>query len=534
MIRSDYVKSKFFAVTLFLAFCLLPLMRTVRAEVNDGTSVYSPVVNGEALRGLSSVVSAESMGAGRMTFGIISPWYRQQKGYLNTPNTGANLYTFAGAFSYGVNPYVDLFASVAGFALNNYSNTKRNGGLGTIRAGVQGSLPFPRYTSLRMGGQTAVIGGTSRNQINTYRADGYNYFETRTGYDFLGKLLQTFQFGSEDWGFKAHFNEAGVIGITERDPVLLLLGTGLQANLGFVVLGTELNSRTRFGDVSFNTDPLWLTPSLGIRSPNNMNATAGIDISLSANRSGGQPRALEPYRVFGALAFSFDMMARRRNAEFAAKEKAAREKVALEQKNAQSAKEIRSLTIKSASDSVALVNERQYALTEMYSMQNEIDRMADRENSDSLALIQAASDLATEKEKRSEAEKQLLSTGELLLDAVFFSSGKSTLSINSKPYLNIISKMLLKYPELQIEIAGYTDNIGNMDYNVALSQERADAVRFYMIEVAPDLGIYLSSKGYGMSMPRADNNTREGRQANRRVELHVLNKSALQEYGMVE
>ena len=54
----------------------------------------------------------------------------------------------------------------------------------------------------------------------------------------------------------------------------------------------------------------------------------------------------------------------------------------------------------------------------------------------------------------------MLSTGELLLDAVYFMSGKTFLSDNSKPYLNIIGKMLLKYPKLQIEAKGHTDNIG--------------------------------------------------------------------------
>ncbi|MBN1578482.1 MAG: OmpA family protein [Chitinispirillaceae bacterium] len=531
MLRSNSIMSKFCAGTLFLAFCLFPSMQTVRAESDGSTSVYSPVVNGEALRGLSSVGSAESMGAGRITFGVMSPWYRQQKGYLNTPNTGANLYTAAGSFSYGVNSYVDLFASIAGFASNNYVNTNRNAGLGTIRAGAQGSLPFPRLAFLRMGGQTTIIGGTSRNQINTYRADGYNYFETRTGYGFMGKLLQTIQFGSEDWGFKAHLNEAGVMGINNKEPVLLLLGTGLQANLGFAVIGTELNSRTQFSDVSFLTDPLWFTPSLIIRSPFNMNAMAGVDISISKNRSGGDPRALEPYRVFGALAFSLDMLAGRRAAEFAAQEKAVQEKAAMELEADRSAKEVRSLTLKSTNDSIALVNEKQYARVEMDFMQKNADVMANQATADSLALIQAAGDLAEEKEKRSDAEKQLLSTGELLLDAVFFATDKTILTINSKPYLNIIGKMLLKYPKLQIEVAGFTDNIGAVDYNVILSQGRADAVRSYLIEIAPALSSYLGAHGYGMSMPRADNDTKEGRQANRRVELHVLNRSVLQEYG---
>jgi Outer membrane protein and related peptidoglycan-associated (lipo)proteins len=114
---------------------------------------------------------------------------------------------------------------------------------------------------------------------------------------------------------------------------------------------------------------------------------------------------------------------------------------------------------------------------------------------------------------------------------VYFETGKTIISINSKPYLNIIGKMLLKYPKLQIEVAGHTDNVGGIDYNVTLSQGRAEAVRAYLVEVAPALNSNLNSHGYGMSMPKADNNTKAGRLANRRVELRVMNKDALQEYN---
>jgi outer membrane protein OmpA-like peptidoglycan-associated protein len=533
-----------FAGTLFLAMCFFPSMNTVQADPNGSTPMYSPVVNGEALRGLSTVGSAESMGAGRITFSFLAPWYRQQVGYLNSPNTGANVFTGAGAFSYGVNSNVDLFASLIAFASSNYYNNSKNSGLGTISAGAQGSLPFPQNAFLRMGGQAEIIGGTSQNQINTYRADGYNYFETRTGYDFLGRLMQTVLSGSEDYGLKFHLNEAGVIGISKKDPALILLGAGLQGNLGFIVLGAELNSRTEFSDMAFGTDPLWFTPSVHIRTPYQMNAMAGVDISLSEDRSDGNPQALAPYRVFGAVAFSFDLLAGRRNAEFARRQKAAEEKADLERKAALSEKQVQALAMKSADDSVTLANEKRNGRMQMDSMQRKAyddaqankttaDALAAKATADSLALIRAASDLAYEKGKRSDAEKQLLSTGELLLDAVYFKTGKTIISINSKPYLNIIGKMLLKYPKLQIEVAGHTDNVGGADYNIGLSQGRAESVHNYLTTVYPALGSSLSAHGYGMSMPKADNGTADGRQSNRRVELRVINKDALLEYSQM-
>jgi outer membrane protein OmpA-like peptidoglycan-associated protein len=322
----------------------------------------------------------------------------------------------------------------------------------------------------------------------------------------------------------------------------LLLGAGLQANVGFAVLGAELNSRTQFNNMSFGTDPLWFTPSLHVRTPYQMNAMAGVDITLSQNRSNNLPRALEPYRLFGSLAFSFDMLAGRRNAELIQRQKAEQEKLAFQNNAAVSAKQVQSLTMKSSGDSVALANEKKNGKIQMDYMQRKADYneqanaanadvLAKKATADSLALIQAASDLAMEKEKRTDAEKQLLSKGDLLLDAVYFKSGMTIISINSKPYLNIIGKMLLKYPKLQIEVAGYTDNIGGKDYNVNLSQGRAEAVRAYLVEAEPALNSILNSHGYGMSMPKADNNTKEGRLANRRVELRVLNKDALLQYS---
>jgi OOP family OmpA-OmpF porin len=108
------------------------------------------------------------------------------------------------------------------------------------------------------------------------------------------------------------------------------------------------------------------------------------------------------------------------------------------------------------------------------------------------------------------------------------------ITINSKSYLNIIGKMLCKYPKLQIEVGGHTDNIGSQAFNYTLSQSRAEAVRNYLTGVEPALNSKLDAHGYGMSMPKADNGTKEGRLANRRVELRVKNMNALQEYSQVQ
>jgi outer membrane protein OmpA-like peptidoglycan-associated protein len=156
---------------------------------------------------------------------------------------------------------------------------------------------------------------------------------------------------------------------------------------------------------------------------------------------------------------------------------------------------------------------------------------ADKARQDSALLGDANRRLSEERSKRSEMENQLLTTGLLVMDAVYFETGRTEISINSKPYLNMLAKMLTKYPKLRIEVAGHTDNVGSDAYNQTLSDGRSAAVRSYLVTQAPELGSRLTSKGYGETMAKADNNTADGRKYNRRTELQVLNKEALQEYN---
>jgi outer membrane protein OmpA-like peptidoglycan-associated protein len=180
---------------------------------------------------------------------------------------------------------------------------------------------------------------------------------------------------------------------------------------------------------------------------------------------------------------------------------------------------------KSQRDSAMAANKaRQDSITLANKSMQDSAALANKAEQDSVAL-------ATSQGNLSDAEKQLLSTGMLLLDACYFETGKTDISINSKPYLNIIAKMLLKYPKLQIEVSGYTDNVGGANYNMNLSQGRAAAVESYMVMVAPALSGNLTAKGYGLNDPKADNSTADGRKMNRRTELQVTNKDALKQYN---
>jgi outer membrane protein OmpA-like peptidoglycan-associated protein len=108
---------------------------------------------------------------------------------------------------------------------------------------------------------------------------------------------------------------------------------------------------------------------------------------------------------------------------------------------------------------------------------------------------------------------------------VLFDSGKYTLKPEAREKLAKVSGILLAYPNLKVQVEGYTDNVGGDQYNLTLSQQRGDAVRAYLVSqgVSPD---NISATGYGMSSPIADNATSAGRAQNRRVQM-VVSGSAI-------
>jgi len=110
---------------------------------------------------------------------------------------------------------------------------------------------------------------------------------------------------------------------------------------------------------------------------------------------------------------------------------------------------------------------------------------------------------------------------EIKLPGVVFETGKADLLPESLPVLEGAIATLKRYPDLKIEVAGHTDSRGTDAYNLDLSARRAATVLKYL----QDGGVQnaLTSRGYGERQPIASNNTDEGRQANRRVVLRVLN-----------
>lgn len=101
---------------------------------------------------------------------------------------------------------------------------------------------------------------------------------------------------------------------------------------------------------------------------------------------------------------------------------------------------------------------------------------------------------------------------------VNFEFDSAKLAAGSTAMLDEGVKILQRRADLKVEIAGHTDSQGNEQYNLGLSERRAQAVADYLIAQGVDAGS-IAVKGYGESQPVADNGTEEGRAANRRVEL---------------
>ena len=111
----------------------------------------------------------------------------------------------------------------------------------------------------------------------------------------------------------------------------------------------------------------------------------------------------------------------------------------------------------------------------------------------------------------------------IVLNNIFFDTGKATLRPESTAELERLQKLLAEQPTLKLEMAGHTDNVGKPAANQDLSQRRAQAVVSYLTQhgVAADR---LAAAGYGDTRPVTSNDTKLGRQLNRRTEFKVTGK----------
>jgi len=104
------------------------------------------------------------------------------------------------------------------------------------------------------------------------------------------------------------------------------------------------------------------------------------------------------------------------------------------------------------------------------------------------------------------------------LQGVTFGSGNATLTANAKKILDGVAEQLLANPKVKIEIQGHTDNVGSPKSNQDLSERRAKAVVGYLATKGVKI-TRMKAVGYGQDVPIADNNTADGRELNRRIEM---------------
>jgi OOP family OmpA-OmpF porin len=137
-------------------------------------------------------------------------------------------------------------------------------------------------------------------------------------------------------------------------------------------------------------------------------------------------------------------------------------------------------------------------------------------------------------------EGRLLRGETVPVDHVGFIGSSKEIEPLSYHYINSVARVIEHWTgdaerPLKIEIGVHTDGVGSDSYNLELSQERADALRLYILSRFPLTGLNnLSAVGYGEEFPLGDDNTQEGREANRRVEVRLVGEGETPEYPVPE
>jgi outer membrane protein OmpA-like peptidoglycan-associated protein len=152
--------------------------------------------------------------------------------------------------------------------------------------------------------------------------------------------------------------------------------------------------------------------------------------------------------------------------------------------------------------------------------------MANDQAASAASLAAAEADKAAMRAKLSEQLNLILQTRDsargliVSMSDVLFDTGKYSLKPGAREKLAKVAGILIAYPGLDIEVGGYTDNVGSDSMNQTLSENRARSVRDYLVQEGVATNS-VSAKGFGNTLPVATNDNSTGRQQNRRVELLV-------------
>ena len=249
-----------------------------------------------------------------------------------------------------------------------------------------------------------------------------------------------------------------------------------------------------------------------------------------------EQRALAEQREAAAVARAQFEEAKRREAE-AETERALREAQAekeallrqteIEKAGAEAAR-LEAERTKQAADEVRLAAEREKAAAEQALAAAEMARTSAQAHAEEAraSAERVASERANLRERLREELSVVLETRETArglivnLSDVLFDAASAQLTYGAREKLAKLTGVLLSYPGLKVAVEGHTDDIGPTDYNQTLSEQRAQAVRDYLVEQGIEPGAVATS-GLGESQPVVSNATPIGRQQNRRVELVV-------------
>ncbi|NIZ61042.1 cell envelope biogenesis protein OmpA [Sedimentitalea sp. CY04] len=130
----------------------------------------------------------------------------------------------------------------------------------------------------------------------------------------------------------------------------------------------------------------------------------------------------------------------------------------------------------------------------------------------------------TEQVEESGLAEALNAHGRVVLDGLVFETGSSRLGSGPFEVLAQLAALLIETPEMRISLVGHTDNVGNQENNITLSQRRAEAVRERLVKQFEIDGAQIDAVGVGYMAPLTSNLTAGGRDANRRVEAVLLSR----------
>jgi outer membrane protein OmpA-like peptidoglycan-associated protein len=186
---------------------------------------------------------------------------------------------------------------------------------------------------------------------------------------------------------------------------------------------------------------------------------------------------------------------------------------------------------KARKEAEALAQQAEKSRKEAEAKALELEQAKKEAEAKALELEQAKSEAEAALEKKRQLESEIAELKAmktergivLTLGDILFESGKAALMPGAMATIDQLVEFLQKYPNRNIIIEGHTDSVGSENFNLGLSQKRADAVREPLISkgIAAER---ITTKGYGEQYPVASNATPAGRQQNRRVEIIILDE----------